>query len=110
MYPIVDIIGALLLCFLSHEGGHFLAALCFGHRIRFRFAWGKCYVPRYIWNMPQMERWKQRIVAAAGFCAEGAVAGALCGGGWPWMAGAFVAHLAAYPFYAGTASDWKWFL
>lgn len=99
----------LLLCFLSHEGGHWLAARCFGRRIKFRFAWGKFYVPRYIWDMPQMERSKQRIVAAAGFGTEAVVAGVLAALGWPWMAGVFVAHFAAYPVYAGEASDFKWF-
>jgi len=96
-------------CGVVHELGHYLAALYFGKVLRFRFSFGRFYVPRYIWNMPQMERWKQRVVAVSGFATEGFVAGALCGGGWPWMAGAFVVHLAAYPFYAGTASDFKWF-
>ena len=100
---------AVVLCFLVHEGGHYLAALCFGERIKFRFAWGKYYVPRYIWDMPAMERGKQRVVAAAGFCAEGAVAGALLAAGWPYMAVAFLAHFVAYPIYSGEASDFKWF-
>ena len=102
-------LAGFLLCFLTHEGGHYLAALCFGRRLRFRFAWGRFYVPRFVWDMPHMERWKQRVVAVAGFWAEAFVAGALRGCGWPWMAGAFVVHLAAYPFYAGAASDWRWF-
>ena len=106
--PVLDIAFSILLCLLTHELSHYFAALCFGHRLRFRFAWGRFYVPRFVWTMPKMERWKQRVVALAGFCGEGFVAGALCGAGWPWMALAFAAHLAAYPFYAGDASDFKW--
>ena len=98
-----------VLCFVIHEGGHYLAALFFGRKIRFRFAWGKYYVPRYIWDMPQMERSKQRVVAAAGFTAEAIVAGILAALGWPWMGGAFIAHFVAYPVYSGEASDFKWF-
>ena len=56
-----------------------------------------------------MERGKQRIVAAAGFCTEALVAAILAAQGWPYMAACFVAHFVAYPFYAGTASDFKWF-
>lgn len=105
----LNLIPALLLCFLVHEGGHWLAARCFGRKIKFRFAWGKFYVPRYIWDMPAMERSKQRIVAAAGFCAEWVVGGTLYCLGWPYMCAVFIAHFAAYPVYAGEASDFKWF-
>ena len=100
--------GACICCF-SHEAAHYLAALCFGRRIKFRFAWGRFYVPRYVWNMPYMERWKQRVVAAAGFGTEALVAAILAAFGWPWMAACFVVHFVAYPFYAGEASDFKWF-
>lgn len=100
---------ALALCLCVHEGGHYLAALCFRKRIKFRFAWGRFYVPRYIWNMPVMERWKQRIVAATGFGAEAFVAAILAAFGWPWMLFCFAAHFITYPFYAGEASDFKWF-
>ena len=93
----------------SHEGGHYLAALCFGKHIKFRFAWGRFYVPRYIWNMPAMEYRKQRIVAAAGFGTEAFVAAILAALGWPWMAVCFAVHFVAYPFYAGGTSDFKWF-
>lgn len=103
-----NLLACFVLCFLVHEGGHYLAALCFGRRLRFRFAWGRFYVPRYIWNMPALERGKQRIIAAAGFCAEAAVAGILAALGWPWMAACFIVHFCAYPLYAGEASDFKW--
>lgn len=99
----------LAFCFAIHEGGHYLAALCFGKSIKFRFAWGRFYVPRYIWNMPVMEYRKQRIVAAAGFGTEALVSAILAAFGWPWMAVCFAVHFVAYPFYAGEASDFKWF-
>ena len=104
-----DLFISLILCFLTHEGGHFLAALCFGHHISFRFAWGRFYVPRYIWYMPKMERWKQRVVAAAGFAVELIVALALAAGGFQLMLPCAAVHLCAYSFYAGEASDFKWF-
>lgn len=94
--------------FFSHEGGHYIAARCFGKHIKFRFAWGRFYVPRYIWNMPVMEYRKQRIVAAAGFGTEALVAAILAAFGWPWMAVCFAIHFVAYPFYAGEANDFKW--
>lgn len=104
-----EFVGAVALCVLIHEGGHYAAALSFGRRIRFRFAWGKFCVPRYIWDMPVLDWRKQRIIAAAGFGAEAVAAGILAALGWPWMGGVFVAHFVAYPFYAGDASDFKWF-
>ena len=106
----MELIISLTLCLVTHEGGHYVAALCFGERLKFRFAWGRWHVPRLVWTMPEMERWKQRAVALAGFMTEGFVAGALCGAGWPWMAAVFAAHLGAYPFYAGDASDFAWFI
>ena len=105
----VWVLGAVTLCLITHEGGHWLAARYFGEKIKFRFAWGKYCIPRGIWDMPQMERWKQRVVAAAGFGAELFVAAILGALGWPWMAGVFVAHFVLYPIYAGEASDFKWF-
>lgn len=101
-----------VLCALAHEGGHYMAALCFGERIHFRFLWGKLgpvRVPRYVWEMPYMDRWKERVVAAAGFGTEALVAAILAALGWPWMAVCFAVHFVAYPFYAGEASDFKWF-
>lgn len=97
-----------VLCFVVHEGGHYLAARYFGRKLKFRFAWGKYYVPRYIWDMPHLEYSKQRIIAMSGFGAEALVAGILALLGWPWMGGAFVAHFVAYPLYAGNASDLNW--
>lgn len=111
MKYLVSLAGVFILCFLTHEGGHYLAALCFGRRLRFRFAWGRFYVPRFVWDMPHMERWKQQVVAAAGFGMEFVVAMCLAlspAGFWLMYLCVWV-HLCAYPFYAGTASDLRWF-
>lgn len=97
---------------LVHEGGHYLAALCFGQRLVFRFEWGRLFgivhVPRGIWDMPYMEEWKQRIVAVAGFGTEFAVAGVCVALGWLWLLLVASCHIIAYPFYAGESSDFKW--
>ena len=110
---ILDLAAALFAAVLTHEGGHYVAALAFGHKIKFRFEWGKLFgvipVPRGVWDMPDMEPWKQRIVALAGFGTEfacAAVAIALLD--WPWLLLVASVHLIAYPFYAGEASDFKW--
>ena len=61
---------SILLAGAIHEGGHYLAARFFGHRLRFRFAWGRFSVPRFVWNMPYFfptEMWKAKVIAAAGF-------------------------------------------
>lgn len=103
-----------LACFI-HEGGHWLAARFFGKRLRFRFAWGRFGVPRFVWNMPHFfptEMWKAKVIAVAGFGAELFAAVVLLAA-WRkfglWYAGVAVAHLAAYRWYAGEASDFKWF-
>ena len=74
---------------LTHEGGHYLAALCFGKRIMFRFEWGKLFgvvpVPRWVWGMPPIWEWQQRIVALAGFGVEFLCAGIAVALGWLWL-------------------------
>lgn len=107
---------SILLCALAHEGGHYLAAQVFRRTITFRFQWGlllgKIPVPRWVWDMPEMERWKQQVVAAAGFGLEFVAGTAFFLTGWdvaPIYGGVAVVHLAAYKFYAGEASDFKWF-
>ena len=106
---------AILLACAIHEGGHYLAARFFGHKLKFRFAWGCFGVPRFVWDMPifyQCERWKTKVIAAAGFGAELFAAVVLLAA-WHefgrWYAGVAVAHLAAYRWYAGDASDFRWF-
>ena len=66
------ILATLIACVI-HEGGHYLAVCLFGKRLRFRFAWGRFGVPRFVWDMPhffQCECWKAKVIAAAGFGAE----------------------------------------
>ena len=107
-----ELILAILLALLVHEGGHCMAARLFGKRLKFRFAWGRFYVPRFVWTMPYLPKGKQRIIALAGFVAEFLVAGVLLVA-WPhgfgrWVAGVALAHLVSYRFYAGQESDFKW--
>ncbi len=106
---------AIVACLAVHEGGHFLLARVFGHTIAFRFEWGLLFgkfpVPRFIWDMPEMEKWKQQIVAVAGFGLEFIVGTALFLTGWdfaPIYGGVAAVHLIAYKFYAGEDSDFKW--
>ena len=106
---------AILLTGSIHEGGHYLAARFFGHKLRFCFAWGRFGVPRFVWNMPYFfpcDMWKAKVIAAAGFGAE-LLAAVVLLAAWHefglWYAGVAVAHLAAYPWYAGDASDFRWF-
>jgi hypothetical protein len=108
----------LILCAIAaiiiHEGGHYAAALRFGHKLKFRFTWGKLWgipVPRYIWDMPEMERWKQVHVALGGFVTEFASAlpcFLVFPGVCVWYLGVVMAHFAVYPFYAGENDDFKW--
>ena len=98
---------------VTHEGGHYLAALFFGERLNFRFEWGKLFgivpVPRWVWTMPDMAEWKQRVGAVAGFGTEFVCAGAAMAAGWPYLLMVAALHILAYSFYAGEASDFKWF-
>jgi hypothetical protein len=95
----------ILLAPVMHELGHFLAALATGHRLKFRFGLAKGIVPRLVWDMPDMEAWKQKLVAAAGFGLEFAMIPAF----GKYYAVFAACHLIAYKFYAGEASDFKWF-
>jgi hypothetical protein len=111
---LTHLIPCAIAAMITHEGGHYAAALRFGHKLKFRFAFGKLWkipVPRYIWTMPEMEPWKQTYVALAGFVTEFASA-ALCvlafPGVWKWYLAVVMAHFALYPHYAGKDSDWKW--
>ena len=68
---LLNVILAGIFACLAHEGGHWLTALAFGRRLNFRFVWGRLFsvvpVPRWVWYMPDMAEWKQRVVAVAGF-------------------------------------------
>jgi hypothetical protein len=61
--------------------------------------------------MPEMDTWKQKAVALAGFGAEFLAIPAmffLCPGLWMIYGAVAAAHIAAYKFYAGEESDFKW--
>ena len=111
MMPLNFIAATIAAC-VTHEGGHYMAALCFGHRIKFWFEWGWRFgvvpVPRGVWGMPYMARWKQKVTALAGFGTEFACAAAAAALGWPWLLLVAACHLIAYPFYAGESSDFQW--
>ena len=106
----MSIVSAILTAFITHEGGHFLAALLLtGKVLKFRFAFGKLYVPRFTWTMPYTTRKKQRIIALAGFGLEIVVAAALSLIFWtPVFASVSMLHLLLYRFYAGECSDFNW--
>ena len=105
---------SILLTCLIHEGGHYLAARFFGHRLRFWFVWGRFGIPRFVWEMPYFfpcERWKAKVIAAAGFGVELFVAIVLlaaCPTFGRWYGGVSVVHFVAYRWYAGEASDFGW--
>ena len=110
-----NLILALFSAFAIHEGAHYLAARCFGKRLKFRFSWGRLWkipIPRWVWTMPYFaEPWKRRVVALAGFGAEFlavAVFYALTTSFWGWYAGVVLAHIGMYRIYAGEDSDFRW--
>ena len=109
---LLNLILAGLAACLTHEGGHYVSARAFGRRLKFRFAWGLLFgavpIPRGVWTMPWMERWKQKVVAVSGFGMEFICALDAAALGWPWLLVVAACHFAAYPFYAGNASDFKW--
>ena len=94
---------SVLLIPLVHEAGHWLAARLFGASLRFRFEWGKYYVPRWTWRWPDVSKWQLRIICLAGFGLEMALIPFMP---LPYRVAAVI-HFIAYPFYAGESSDWK---
>ena len=111
VYLLNIVIAGIAACII-HEGGHYLAALCFGERLKFRFGYGRLFnlitIPRWICFMPSMARNKQKVVAVAGFGMEFLVAGVAVALGWFWLLLVASCHIVAYPFYAGESSDFKW--
>lgn len=108
----MSIVSAILTAFITHEGGHFLAALLLtGKVLKLRFAFGKLYVPRFTWTMPYTTRKKQRIIALAGFASEFIVMSALSFVlNNPIYIITALLHFISYNFYAtDTSSDFKWF-
>ena len=109
------ILCAILICFVTHEGGHWVAAFFYGHRITFRFQWGLLFgvipIPRYVWYMPNTDKGKQAIIAAAGFLTEinAALLLLIFVPSFGVYCGTFaLVHLILYKFYAGEDSDFKW--
>lgn len=92
---------------LIHEFGHWFVARLFGKTIKFEFTFGKIgpiKIPRWTWKHPDLPRDKLRLVCLAGFGLELAII--------PFMPLAYqlaaVAHLMLYPFYSGSANDFKY--
>ena len=97
------IIMSIALAFAIHESAHYLTARLCGHRLVFRRQG-----LRLIWDMPEDKPSRQRAIALSGFGAEIlAVPIFIYLGLWayPYVA---VVHLAAYSFYAGEYSDFRW--
>lgn len=108
------LIKAIILAFLSHEGGHYFTAKVFNRTINFRIVIGKLFniipIPRGIWNMPlDISKTKQKIIASAGFLCELIAGLLLLLIQWPYLLIVWFIHIVLYPFYAGEANDFKWF-
>jgi len=95
--------GTILLIPLIHELGHWLAARLFGASLRFRFEWGKYYVPRWTWRWPDVTPLQLKVICLAGFGVELGITTFMP---LPYRVAAIV-HFLAYPFYAGERSDWR---
>ena len=94
---------SLILAVIIHELGHYLTAMFLGHTLEFRRQG-----IRFVWDMPNDTPKHQRLIALSGFGAEILAAPLLYLAGltlYPWVV---VAHLMAYPFYAGEANDFRW--
>lgn len=102
----------LLFAAFMHELGHGLAAAAFGELITFRFDWGRLWkipVPRLLWKMPILPPEQQRCIAAAGFGLEFLIVPIMLYLGIYIYIFITFAHLLLYPFYAGDASDFRFF-
>lgn len=108
-----EAICAALLAMIIHEGGHYIVAKLFGYTIHFTFQFGKLWfipIPRGVWEMPDTDPWKQRIIALAGFTFEILAAypiSLLCFDFAKVYLVVALVHLIAYKFYAGDASDFN---
>lgn len=109
---LLKIILSILIAGVVHELGHFISAKIFGHTIKFKFAFGKFNVPRFVWFMPEIERWKQRIIAMAGFGLEilfSAIVLFTYPGFGTYLVFVSLLHFVTYKFYAGDVSDFNYF-
>ena len=103
MILMLNLILSVAIAGLIHELGHYLTALTFGHHLVFRRQG-----VRFVWDMPSDTTQRQRIIALAGFGLELMFCPLLYFAGltlYPWVV---VAHLMAYPFYAGDYNDFRW--
>ena len=103
MILIVEILLSIAIAGLIHELGHYLTAMYLGHTLEFRRQG-----LRFIWDMPNDTEAHQRIIALSGFGAEILAEPLLYFAGlttYPWVV---LAHLMAYPFYAGDYNDFGW--
>ena len=111
MILMLNLILSVIFAGLIHEMGHFIIALGYGHFLRFEFSWGhllRVPVPRYVWYMPEeLSVQAKRHVALSGFGAEFLVAPILYFL-LPYYPLVAFLHLMAYPFYAGSVSDFQW--
>ena len=98
-----NLIMSVAFAFAIHETAHYLTARYFGHKLTFRRQG-----IRYIWDMPEDTPQHQKLIALSGFGAEIVLAPLLYFVGlWAYPL-VVVGHLAAYSFYAGDYSDFKW--
>jgi len=100
-----------------HEFGHSIVCWYYtGNFLKFRYDTGNLFnipIPRFIWNMPKIENYKQRHIAAAGFVLEISIACItifLHNIFWIIYAIVVTAHWFAYPYYCGESNDFKWLL
>lgn len=103
MILMLNFILSIVFAGLIHELGHYLAAMFLGHTLEFRRQG-----IRWIWDMPNDTEAHQRLIALSGFGAEIVFAPLLYLAGLGLYPLVVVAHLCAYPFYAGEYSDFKW--
>lgn len=110
MKYLIQLIISIITAGIVHEAGHYLVALLYGHRLKFRFSLGKLFsisVPRWVWYMPDDTPKHQRNIALAGFGLE-LISAMVVYIIYPIYAVVVVIHLLAYRFYAGEDSDLKW--
>lgn len=102
----------LLPWFYAHEGGHYLAALFCGQRLKFFYSQGSLWgipIPRYCWYMPWgLSGEKETLIYRAGFALEFAV-GVILTALWTWIGLAYLlgtlVHRLAYVHYGGNPKE-----
>jgi len=107
MSTITLIIFQIILAIIIHESGHFLAALLCGKVLHFKLVVNRLFfipIPSGVWYMPEGLSLSQRkFIAQSGFSLEILAIPFL-----PFIYGLIVAlHFIAYPWYAGSSTDFK---